>query len=105
MDNPLHNPQQSFGNENSKDTKEKRAKRLQKILFKKPISRRMAATLLGYPDQTYMVTQNVSDWIKNGHAQVVGHIKCERSKRFVEAVTTNPEYFRKKNDNREILWK
>ena len=59
----------------------------------------MAATYLGYPDQTYMVTQNVIDWIKCGRAQVVGRIRCKRSQRFVEAITTNPEYFKSDNDN------
>lgn len=89
-------------NDNSnepKDKKKREAKLLRAILFKKPISRRMAATALGHPDLTYMVTQDVSDMLKSGRAQVVGRIKCERSKRFVEAVTTNPEYFKSRFNN------
>lgn len=85
--------------------KEADKKQLYKILYEKPISRRMAATALGYPDQTYMVTQPIIDMIKSGKAQVVGKMKCERSPRIVEAITTNPEYFRKKDDNRVIFWK
>src|SRR5690554_2426275 len=89
----------------AQDTKEKREKQLCKILFARPITRRMAATALGYPDQTFMVTQPIFDLIKSGQVQVVGKMKCERSPRIVEAITSNPEYFRKKDDNREILWK
>lgn len=89
----------------AQDTKEKREKQLRKILFERPITRRMAATALGYPNQTYMVTQPIFDMIESGQAQVVGKMRCEQSTHIVEAVTTNPEYFRKKDDNREILWK
>lgn len=105
MDNPIHTPQNSFGNSKSKDRKKQDGKQLSKILFNRPMSRRMAATALGYPDQTYMVTQFIFDWIKSGRAEVVGRIKCERSGNFVDAISTNPKYFRKKDDNREILWK
>lgn len=105
MDSTLHTPQNSFGNSKSKDRKKQDEKQLRKILFDRPMSRRMAATSLGYPDQTFMVTQFIFDWIKSGRAEVVGRIKCERSGKMVDAISTNPEYFRKKNDNREILWK
>lgn len=86
-------------------TKEKREKQLCKILFERPITRRMAATQMGYPDQTFMVTQLMFDLIKSGKVQVVGQMRCERSTKIAEAVTSNPEYFRKKDDNRVILWK
>lgn len=88
----------------SEDTKVKRAKRLYKILFESPKSRRMAATDLGYDDQTFMVTQNVSDWIKKGRAQVIGKIKCSRSGRFVQGVTTNPELFKDDKDEQTELF-
>ncbi|SKB35104.1 hypothetical protein [Maribacter arcticus] len=96
MDNQ-NNSQNSFESEQGKNTKKAYAKRLFDILFKQSQSRRMAATELGYADQTYMVTQLISDWIKQGKAAVVGHIKCNRSNRWVEAVTTNPELFPKSN--------
>lgn len=72
-------------------------KRLYKALFTKPLSRRMAATKIGYTDQTYMVTQTISDWIKQGKAAVIGQIKCSRSGRFVEKITTNPDLFPRSN--------
>lgn len=75
------------------------AKQLFQILYKRPISRRMSATELGYTDMTFMVTQIIYDWIKSGKAQVVGRIRCTRSERFVEAVTTNPKYFKNKFNN------
>jgi len=77
----------------------KDAEILFKALYLKPISRRMAATKIGYPDQTFMVTQSVYDWIKQGRAQVIGVTKCERSGRFVQAVTTNPNFFNSIKDN------
>lgn len=95
----------SLDKKKAQDTKEKREKQLCKILFARPITRRMAATQMGYPDQTYMVTQLIFDLIKDGRAQVVGQMRCERSTNIAEAITSNPEYFRKKDDNRVILWK
>jgi hypothetical protein len=79
----------------NKCTKKDDAQRLFDILFQKPISRRMAATLLGYEDQTFMVTQSIYDWIEEGKVQVIGLIKCERSGQFVQGVTNNPKYFTK----------
>src|SRR5690348_9770629 len=101
----FHSPKNAFykSKQQAQDTKEKREKQLHKILFERPITRRMAATQMGYPDQTYMVTQLIFDLIKSGRVQVVGKMKCERSPRIVEAITSNPEYFRKKDDNRVIL--
>jgi hypothetical protein len=64
----------------------------------------MVATELGYTDQTYMVTQFIYDWIKQGKAMVIGVIKCNRSGRIVEAVTTNPELFPKSNNNQLTLF-
>jgi hypothetical protein len=88
----------------TKDTKESEAKQLFAILHKKPISRRMSATYLGYTDQTYMVTQTIVDWIKSGKAQVVGKIKCKRSQKIVEAVTTNSAFFiTKENQQLELF--
>ena len=80
-----------------KYTKKDFTKELYSLLYKKPLSRRMVATELGFTDQTYMVTQCISDWIKQGKAMVIGSIKCSRSGRFVEAVTTNPKLFPKSN--------
>lgn len=80
-----------------KYTKKDFTKELYNLLYKKPLSRRMVATELGFTDQTYMVTQCISDWIKQGKAMVIGSIKCSRSGRFVEAVTTNPKLFPKSN--------
>ena len=79
------------------DTKKCYTKDLYQLLYKKPLSRRMAATQLGFNDQTYMVTQFIVDWIKQGKAAVVGKIKCSRSNRSVGAVTTNPNLFPKSN--------
>lgn len=95
--NPLHKRQ-------GEDTKSEYAKKLYYALYKKPISRRMAATEIGYPDQTYMATQLIYDWIKEGRAQVVGAIRCSRSGRFVEAVTTNPELFKSSDQNQLSLF-
>jgi hypothetical protein len=83
--------------EQSKDKQKKYVKLLYKELFDSAVSRRMAATNIGYTDQTYMVTQYINDWIKQGKAAVIGHIKCSRSGRFVERVTTNPDLFPKSN--------
>ena len=83
--------------EQGKDTKKDYTKELYNLLYNKPSSRRMVATELGFTDQTYMVTQCISDWIKQGKAMVIGSIKCSRSGRFVEAVTTNPKLFSKSN--------
>ena len=90
--NPLHK-------DKCKDTKSDYATQLYSVLFSTPMSRRMAATEIGFIDQTYMVTQFVNDWIKQGKAQVIGSIKCKRSNRLVESVTTNPELFREKDNN------
>jgi hypothetical protein len=81
-------------------TKKSYAKELYAILYNEPLSRRMAATQLGFDDQTYMVTQFIYDWIKEGNATVVGLIKCRRSKRFVQAITTNPDLFPESNQLR-----
>ena len=85
----------SFGN--LQDTKKGYTKELFEILHNRPLSRRMAATELGFDDQTYMVTPFVLGWIKQGKAAVIGVIKCSRSGRLVEAVTTNPKLFPKSN--------
>lgn len=85
--------------EQGKYTKKDYTKELYNLLYKKPLSRRMVATELGFTDQTYMVTQFIYDWIKQGKAMVIGNIKCSRSGRFVEAITTNPELFPKSNNN------
>ncbi|MRI02099.1 hypothetical protein GH721_16260 [Kriegella sp. EG-1] len=94
MKNHNHSLNSSSGDERGKNTKKEYAKKLYSLLHKEPMSRRMAATQLGFADQTYMVTQIIFDWIKEGRAEVVGSIKCKRSNRFVEAITTNSELFR-----------
>ena len=91
MDNHI-NSQNSFGGEQGKFNKKEDTLSLYKTLWQ-PKSRRMAATEIGYEDQTYMVTQRVSDWIKEGKAAVIGRIRCSRSKRWVQSVTTNPDLF------------
>ena len=92
-----HSLKKSFSTGLRQDTKKGYTKELYDILYKKSISRRMAATELGFDDQTYMVTPYILNWIKQGKAAVVGSIKCSRSGRLVEAVTTNPELFPKSN--------
>jgi len=100
MKNNNHSLINPLGKGNKAQNKQKiDSKQLFRILFKRPISRRMSATKLGYKDQTYMVTQIIYDWIKCGKAQVVGRIRCTRSERFVEAVTTNPKYFKSRFNN------
>jgi RNA:NAD 2'-phosphotransferase (TPT1/KptA family) len=80
-----------------KDSKLELSKALYSVLYEKPKSRRMAATETGYPDMTYMVTNPVKRWIEQGRAQVIGGVRCSRSGRKVEAVTTNPELFKQDN--------
>ena len=86
--NQKNNPHKRQG----KDTKREYAKKLFDALYDEPLSRRMAATKIGYTDQTYMVTQDIYDWIRQGKAYVTGIIKCSRSGRFVEAISTNPDF-------------
>ncbi|MGZ0017670.1 hypothetical protein [Yeosuana sp. AK3] len=93
MKNHENNPNKRQG----QDTKKGYTKELFEILYNKPLSRRMAATKLGYIDQTYMVTPFILEWIKQDLAAVVGKIKCGRSGRIVEAITTNPNLFEKSN--------
>lgn len=93
MDKPHSTPRKSQPKDNYKDNVNK----LFKALYDKPMSRRMAATFIGYNDQTYMVTQYIYDWIKQGKASTVGVIKCKRSGRIVDAITTNPKLFPKSN--------
>lgn len=97
--NQLNNPNSFQHKRQGEDTKREYARKLFRILYAKPKSRRMAATELGFPDQTYMVTQFIYDWIRQGKAQVTGVIKCNRSGRWVEAVTTNPKYFKTPEKN------
>jgi len=92
------------GNGQGKYTKKDGTKELYDLLYKKPLSRRMVATELGYTDQTYMVTQFIYDWIKQGKAKVIGGIKCTRSGRIVEAITTNPKLFPQSNNNQLTLF-
>ena len=87
-----HNLPSGSGKNSGKNTKKNDAQRLFDILYDKPISRRMAATLLGYKDQTYMVTQSIYDWKNEGRLFVVGKIRCACSTRLVEGVTTNSKY-------------
>ena len=95
--NPLHNRR-------NKNTKREYAKQLFNILFEKPMSRRMAATELGFIDQTYMVTQLIYAWIEQVRAQEIGLIKCSRSNRMVGVVTTDPALFRENDENQLKLF-
>lgn len=88
----MRNHKNTASKRHLQDTKIRDARKLFEILFVGK-SRRMAATELGYTDQTFMVTQNVNDLIKQGRAAVIGRIKCSRSGRFVEMVSTNPALF------------
>jgi hypothetical protein len=99
-----HNHRKALLNSKGKDTKKENVKKLFKALEKEPMSRRMAATELGFTDQTFMVTQNVYDWIEAGKAQVIGKIKCSRSGRWVQKVTTDPELFISINVNQLNLF-
>jgi hypothetical protein len=80
-----------------KDTEKEYTKNLFNLLKNKTLSRIMAATELGFIDQTYMVTPYVLKWIKLGKAMVIGTIKCSCSGRIVEAISTNPDLFPKSN--------
>lgn len=93
MKNITNNPNSFVPKRQGKDTKKEDAKKLFEVLYRHPMSRRMGATEIGYTDQTYMVTQFIYDWIRQGKAQVIGSIKCSRSQRIVECITTNPELF------------
>lgn len=101
MENSQNNPLSSG---RGKDTKKEYAKKLFKALSNEPLSRRMAATQLGFIDQTFMVTQLIYDWIKQRKAQVIGVIKCSRSGRKVEKITTNPELFISSSTNQLNLF-
>jgi hypothetical protein len=68
--NSKSNPSSSNGK--GKINKSRDAKKLFKAFYDYPKSRRMGATEIGYEDQTYMVTQLVSDWLKTGKAEVCG---------------------------------
>ena len=83
----------------AKDRKIQDKKQLQRVLFIRPMSRRMGAFAIGHGDKTYMVTQPIFDMIKDGSAQVVGRIKCERSTHYVDAISTNPELFKSRFNN------
>jgi hypothetical protein len=98
-----HKNSPSF-NKECKNKKRNVEKELFSLLFKRPMSRRMAATELGFPDQTYMVTDTIKNWLKYGRAEIVGSIKCKRSGKFVQGVTTNPKLFRKSNSNQTKLF-
>lgn len=80
-----------------KNTKKSYTKELFNLLYEEPLSRRMVATKLGFTDQTYMVTPYILKWIKQGKADVIGFIKCNRSGRIVQAISTNPDLFPKSN--------
>ena len=92
MENTINTPK-------SDTTKKSKAKHNSKELFNllhtKPMSRRMAATLIGFPDQTYMVTNQIYQWLNQGRACVIGVIKCSRSGRMVQSISTNPINFPK----------
>lgn len=88
--NPLHKRQ-------GQDIKKEYAKQLFKVLYDEQLIRRMAATKIGFTDQTYMVPQFIYDWVKQGKAQVILGIRCSCSGRKVESITTNPELFEKSN--------
>ncbi len=78
---------------NGKDPQGNFTINLYKLFFVKTMSRRMAVTELGKPDQTYSITNQVNKWLRDGRAQIVEIAKCERSGKFVEFITTNPELF------------
>lgn len=81
------------GNNRGKGKKRNIEKEVYELLKIEPLSRRTAATRLGFTDQTYMVTQAVKNLVKNGRAEIVGIIRCERSGRKVEAVSTDANLF------------
>jgi hypothetical protein len=84
-------------NGQGKNTKKYYTKELYNLLYKETLSRRMAATKLGFTDQTYMVTPHIIKWLKQGKAAVVGSIKYSRSGHKVESISTNPDLFPKSN--------
>ena len=55
-------------------------KRIIELLKEKPMTRRMLATELGYPDQTFMVTQDIEDLRELGKVFEIGKKRCKRSK-------------------------
>jgi hypothetical protein len=104
MENNQRTALKSFEKGQGKDTKKHYTNKLYKAFYKEPLSRRMGATKIGFTDQTYMVTQLVLDWIKQGKAEVIGVIKCSRSGRKVQKITTNPDLFISKNTNQLNLF-
>lgn len=97
MKNINNSPNFFHDKRQGQDTKKEYAKKLYEALYNQPLSRRMAATEIGFIDQTYMVTQLIYDWIKQGKAQVIGVVRCARSGRLVEGISTNPDLFEKSN--------
>lgn len=91
--NSINSLKISSDKKQGQDTKKQFNQQLFNALYTEPLSRRMVATNLGYPDMTYLVTQTIFDWIESNKAQVVGVMKCTRSGRRVQFVTTNPELF------------
>ena len=73
-------------------------KKVHEALHVPPISRRQLATKLGYPDQTFMVTQAVYDLIRLGKVQNIGKIRCSRTNVLVEGITSDQTYFKSEND-------
>ena len=88
--NQINSPKRN----NGQDTKPILITLIKEELYNVATSRRNLATLLGYPDQTFMVTRPVRQLLDDGKAQVIGRVKCPRSGRWVEKISTNPELFR-----------
>ena len=76
-----------------KKEKQNLTRKVFNIFFKKPVSRRMAVTEAGKPDQTYAITNQVNQWLIDGKAQIVRTERYERSGKIVQFITTNPDEF------------
>ena len=87
--------QNTFRKIQTQNPKNREAKLFGEALFDSPKSRLCASTMLGYLDFIYMMTQEISDWIEMGSAQVI--IKYARSGPMVEIISLNPEFFKEAN--------
>jgi hypothetical protein len=104
MKKSLNTSNNAFQHKRQVQDSKKDAEILFKALYLKPISRRMAATKIGYPDQTFMVTQLIIRLVKNRKGASNRKNKMYPFRTFCSRVTTNPDLFISHNTNQLNLF-